>query len=484
MKIGSFISTLIVSVMLLLSSPGLAVDNPTQTQNVTPELREHAVETLRKALANEQRWIKVRAAEYLLALDYPQGVRKAFETELATFGEEPGYRIGIWLVLAKATYDRKAREQWIDKILAVFSDVSELDSDYAAEALSKLGCQIAEEEQERFEVELRKRMTRGTKNEKAMKCADLAVSGAVADLPYLTAMLEDSDAEVRVEAANAILRIGRRVPSHMNWLDWLVIGIYGVGMVSVGVYYMRRTKTTDDYLLGGRKMKPWTVGLSLFATLLSTLSYLATPGEIIKYGPLLLGQIAAMPLVYWIIGWLFIPFIMRLKVTSAYEILETRLGGSIRTFGAVIFLSLRLLWMAVIIYATTDKVLIPLIGLDPSMTPWICAVLGIVTLVYTSMGGIRAVVVTDATQTFILFGGAVLALILITVQLGGVSEWLPHGWIENWEAPAGDFRHQDSAHLAGSSLRFWSGGFAPTAQTRWLSSVSWQQEMSRRLAVC
>jgi len=203
----------------------------------------------------------------------------------------------------------------------------------------------------------------------------------------------------------------------MNWLDWLVVGIYGFGMIGVGFYYMRRTKSTDDYLLGGRTMKPWTVGLSLFATLLSTISYLATPGEIIQNGPMLLGKLVAMPFVYWIIGWFFIPFIMRLKVTSAYEILEKRLGGSIRTLGAVTFLSLRLIWMAVIIYATTDKVLIPLTGLDPDMTPWICGVLGIVTLIYTSMGGLRAVVMTDAVQTFILFGGAILVIILISCNL-------------------------------------------------------------------
>ena len=230
------------------------------------------------------------------------------------------------------------------------------------------------------------------------------------------------------------------MPSHMNWLDWLVVGIYGFGMIGVGFYYMRRTKSADDYLLGGRTMKPWTVGLSLFATLLSTLSYLATPGEIIQNGPMLLGQVVAMPFVYWIIGWFFIPFIMRLKVTSAYEILEKRLGSSIRTLGAATFLSLRIIWMAVIIYATTDKVLIPLTGLDPDMTPWLCGVLGIVTLIYTSMGGLRAVVITDAVQTFILFGGAILVIILISVQLGSVGEWWPHGWAENWPPPRWGFQ--------------------------------------------
>ena len=440
MRTGLFLSTLIVTVMLLHSSSGFAGEGFDQSQTVTSELRERSVEVLRDALANEQSWVKVKSAEYLLALDYPQGVRKTFETELVAFGNNPGYRIGIWLVLAKATYDRKTREVWIEKIRGAFRNINGLDSDYAAEALSKLSCQIAEEEQERYQAELQKLGDRRTINDKATACARLAERGSDSDLPQLIVMLDDSDAEVRVEAANAILRIGRRVPSYINWLDWLVIGIYGFGMIGVGIYYMRRTKTTDDYLLGGRKMKPWTVGLSLFATLLSTLTYLATPGEMIKYGPLLLGEIAAMPVVYWIIGWFFIPFFMRLKVTSAYEILEKRLGGSIRTLGVVTFLSLRLLWMAVIIYATTDLVLIPLTGLDQSWTPWICAVLGIVTLIYTSMGGLRAVVVTDVTQTFILLGGAILALILITVHLGGVNEWLPHGWAENWEAPRWGFQ--------------------------------------------
>ena len=73
----------------------------------------------------------------------------------------------------------------------------------------------------------------------------------------------------------------------------------------------------------------------------------------------------AYPLVGLVVGWLMIPFIMRLKVTSAYEILELRLGPAVRTLGSLLFLSLRLLWMSVIVYATTSKVLVPLLGLDP-----------------------------------------------------------------------------------------------------------------------
>jgi len=221
----------------------------------------------------------------------------------------------------------------------------------------------------------------------------------------------------------------------MTYLDWLVIAAYAVGMLAVGWYYARRTRTTDDYLLGGRNMSPWKVGLSLFATLLSTLTYLALPGEMIKYGPMVLCQLVSVPFIAIVVGWLLIPLIMRQRVTSAYEILETRLGLSVRMLGSCFFLTLRLFWMSLVIFATAETVLVPVLGLDRSAIPWICIALGLVTVVYTSMGGLRAVVVTDVLQTLILFSGAVLALCLITVKLGGVSGWWPTQWPSHWQRP-------------------------------------------------
>ena len=64
-------------------------------------------------------------------------------------------------------------------------------------------------------------------------------------------------------------------------------------MLAVGWYYSRRTATADDYLLGGRNMRPLGVGLSLFATLLSTITYLAWPGEMIQNGPMMLAMVVA-----------------------------------------------------------------------------------------------------------------------------------------------------------------------------------------------
>lgn len=102
----------------------------------------------------------------------------------------------------------------------------------------------------------------------------------------------------------------------MAWLDWLVLAAFGSLMLAVGAYYSRHNKSSDDYLFGGRRMSPIALGLSLFATLVSTLSYLATPGEMIGHGPMMITQIAAHPLVFLIVGFGLIPLLMRQPVTS------------------------------------------------------------------------------------------------------------------------------------------------------------------------
>jgi SSS family solute:Na+ symporter len=260
----------------------------------------------------------------------------------------------------------------------------------------------------------------------------LASQGRAADAPWLAERLVDEHTDLRLSAAHALLRLDRRRPSAMTGLDWSIIAVYFAMMLGIGVFYAGRTKNSDDFLLGGRHMKSWMVGLSLFATLLSTLTYLAVPGEMIRHGPVIVMGLASLPLVAWIVGWLLIPAFMRLDVTSAYEILETRFGYGGRLFGSVMFLLLRFFWMAVILYATTDAVIVPLLGWSPAATPWICAVLGVITVIYSSLGGLRAVVLTDVIQTGILLGGALLALGIITVRLGGVTAWWPTQWDPTW----------------------------------------------------
>src|SRR5690606_2040898 len=113
-------------------------------------------------------------------------------------------------------------------------------------------------------------------------------------------------------------------------LDWIIIVLYLVAMLAIGWYYNRQNETEEDYLLGGRRMNPLAVGISLFATLLSTLSYLSYPGEMVLHGPGIFVGMLAFPLVYYVAGWWLIPRIRKMNITSAYELLERQLGLRVR----------------------------------------------------------------------------------------------------------------------------------------------------------
>lgn len=243
----------------------------------------------------------------------------------------------------------------------------------------------------------------------------------------------DEATDIRATSAYAILRINQRIGGKMAVIDWLILAAYAFLMLGIGFFYSRKNKNAEDYHLGGRSMNPFLVGLSLFATILSTLSYLSYPGEMIKYGPVIFTSLISFPFVYYIVGWFLIPKFMSLKVTSAYEILEIKIGTGVRVLGSFFFLSLRLLWMATIIYATVNTAIISIFGIQKSYVPLICLIMAVITVIYTSMGGLKAVVITDSLQTVILILGALLTLFIIAVNLGSFQAIFPNKMPAHWE---------------------------------------------------
>ncbi len=221
--------------------------------------------------------------------------------------------------------------------------------------------------------------------------------------------------------------------ARLHPLDWTAIGFYMAGMIFIGWWYSRRNRSGGDYLVGGRKMNPIAVGLSFFVALFSTITYLALPGEMIRYGPIIFCGLLAYPIVFFIVGWFIIPAFMKLNVNSGYELLESRLGVAARMVGVTLFLLMRLMWMAVIIFATVDKVLIPLAGLPQAATPLLCIALAGLTIVYTTMGGLKAIVTVDVIQAGLLFGGVIMSLGIITYKLGGFQAWWPDAWPAHWQ---------------------------------------------------
>jgi SSS family solute:Na+ symporter len=216
-------------------------------------------------------------------------------------------------------------------------------------------------------------------------------------------------------------------------IDWIVIILYGLSMLLIGWYYSRRQDNSEEYLLGSRSMKSFVVGISLYATLLSTISYLAQPGEIIKHGPVILMGSLSIPVIYLVAGYLLIPRFMKLKYTSGYEILQDKLGVSTRLTASIIFILTRLVWMALLIYLA-GKAMVVMLGWPDKLIPYVVILSGLITVAYTTLGGFRAVVITDAVQFFILLAGPIITIAIISFEMGGIGAWLPRHWAPNWDS--------------------------------------------------
>lgn len=263
-------------------------------------------------------------------------------------------------------------------------------------------------------------------------------------------------------------------PGGLHLVDWVFVAIYAVAVVAIGLYYSRRQKDSGEFFTGGGNMSPTLIGVSLFVTLFSTITYLSQPGEIIKHGPVILCGLLGAPITFLIVGYVIIPRFMQFRVTSAYELLEERLGLGIRLLGASLFILLRLVWMTLMIYLTST-VLTFILGLSAAAVPWVAIGCGLVAIVYTSVGGIRTVVVTDFMQSVLLLMGALLTLALITIQMKGVG-WFPTEWVDTWDRqPFFSFDPQVRVTVLGSILAMmvWqvsTAGGDQTAIQRYMST--------------
>lgn len=211
------------------------------------------------------------------------------------------------------------------------------------------------------------------------------------------------------------------VRSGLSFPDYAVVALYALGMIWIGWYFSRRQKNLDEYFVAGRGINWLIVGISLFATLISTISYLTTPGEIIKNGPGILWSALSPFLAFGIIGWLIIPRIMGKNIMSGYELLDRQFGRGVRSAAAVMFILMRISWIGLIVYTCS----IALNSMTGWPLPYLLVGMGLVTTLYTVMGGVRAVIITDVVQAVILFGGAALVVSFAMFEARSLTGWFP-----------------------------------------------------------
>lgn len=204
---------------------------------------------------------------------------------------------------------------------------------------------------------------------------------------------------------------------HFGWFNWLVVAIYLGGMVAIGYWFMKResASSTEAYFRGGQRVPFWVAGLSIFATMLSAITFMAIPGS--AYATNWNGYIGQWPILVIIplVVFFYLPFYRRLNVTTAYEYLEKRFNTATRLIGSLTFMFFHLGRVAIVLSlpalalaSVTDINVFAAIG-----------VIGALCVIYTVMGGIEAVVWTDAIQALVLIGGALLCFGLVVAEVDG-----------------------------------------------------------------
>ncbi len=204
-------------------------------------------------------------------------------------------------------------------------------------------------------------------------------------------------------------------------VNYITLILYLAAMVWLGTSFSKSNKTTNDFFRGGQNVPWWAAGMSIFATMLSSITFMAIPSQSYSTGWNLIlanSYLLLTPLVTLV----YLPFYRNLNVTSAYEYLERRFNTATRMIASALFILFQCGRVAIVLY-------LPALALatvsNISVTTSI-VLMGVLCVVYTMEGGINAVIWTDVAQTIVLMGGAVWALVTIILRVDGGAGTIIH----------------------------------------------------------
>jgi SSS family transporter len=234
----------------------------------------------------------------------------------------------------------------------------------------------------------------------------------------------------------------------LNKIDLAIIAVYLAGITLFGLRFRKRQRSLKDYFLADRNIPWWAIALSIVAAETSTLTIISIPGLAydtnLQFLQVVLGYLVGRV----IISFVLLPHYFRGELYTAYELIERRFGGRLRSLTAGLFLLTRAAAEGVRVYAVSIVVTIALgTGEIASI-----AIITALTLLYTFEGGLTAVIWTDVVQTFIYVGGTLVGLFTIL-------HLVPGGWpaIHSLAEAAGKLRVFDFTPDFWKPYTFWAG---------------------------
>lgn len=204
----------------------------------------------------------------------------------------------------------------------------------------------------------------------------------------------------------------------MNTFDSLVLVIYVLAVTGFGLLFYKRASDAEGFTVANRRLPGWVVGLSIFGTYLSSISFLALPGKAYSTNWSILAFALSLPVAAYVATRWFIPLYRSTNDISAYAYLERRFGLWARMYASFFYLLTQLARMGTIIFLVALAL--------QSLTDWniiyIILITGIIITLYTVVGGIEAVIWTDALQSIVLTIGAIICVIVLLVTMPGGAE--------------------------------------------------------------
>ncbi len=205
----------------------------------------------------------------------------------------------------------------------------------------------------------------------------------------------------------------------MHWIDYAIVLLSILAAIGTGVFFAHKQKDTSQYFAGGGKIPAWAVGISIFATLISSVTFLAYPGAAYAGNWILLVQGLMVPIVLLALVWVIVPLFRKVIRLSTYEYFERRFGLFARLYSSLAF-TLGHFSKAGTVFFLVSMALATFLDINIYS---IVLVLGITIIVLTLFGGMEAIVWMDVAQGFLLIGGGVICILILMFGIeGGPTE--------------------------------------------------------------
>lgn len=259
----------------------------------------------------------------------------------------------------------------------------------------------------------------------------------------------------------------------MGSLDYVVLGVYFVAVLGVGLWFGRSERNTEDYFLGGRSQHWLIVGLSILATEVSALTFVAVPADSFagdwNYLQLYAGSFLGRILILY----LLLPAFYAHRVTTVYEYLGHRFGPGTRTTASLIFFASRIVGSGIRLLAAS--IAIALVFHWP--LTWVIVGSAAVAVAYTTFGGIKAIIWTDALQAIVFLAGGLTAAVWLLAHGSG-------GWLEQLGAAKGAGKLHVFTFSGGlnSDRLFWVLLISTTFTN--MAALGTDQDLTQRMLTC